>query len=230
MTIENWIVKLVLSVFLGSLIGFEREYHGRPAGLRTHILVCMGATILTLSGIAIAEAFSASNTPSGAEVSRVIAGIMTGIGFLGAGAIMRTRDMIRGITTAACIWFVAAIGIVIGIDQYVLAVSSTGMALVILTILPLIEDRVAVLQYRDVIIHGGNSDPETLIENCTSVFRNNNLGIHDIDIGIDREENSITLLYHLRIRKLENKLQLLNTLSEIQGVINVQWQRDVGKI
>lgn len=230
MTIENWIVKLALSVFLGSLIGLEREFHGRPAGLRTHILVCMGTTILTLSGIAVAETFSASNTPPGAEVSRVIAGIMTGIGFLGAGAIMRTRDMIRGITTAACIWFVAAIGIVIGIDQYALAASSTGIALLILILLPLLEGRVAALQYRDVIIHGENIDPEILIKNCTTVFESSSLVIHDIDIGIDKEESSITLLYHLRIRKLENKLKLLNDLSEVQGVINVQWQRASAKI
>ncbi len=230
MTVENWIVKLALSVFLGSLIGLEREFHGRPAGLRTHILVCMGATILTLSGIAIAETFSASNTPPGAEVSRVIAGIMTGIGFLGAGAIMRTRDMIRGITTAACIWFVAAIGIVIGIDQYIIAASSTGIALIILIFLPLIEERLAALEYRDVVIRGENRDPEALIKNCTSVFENNSIGIHDIDIEIAREGSSITLLYHLRIRKLNNKLQLLNTLSEVKGVINVKWQRAVGNI
>lgn len=228
MTAENWILKLALSVFLGALIGLEREFHGRPAGLRTHILVCMGATILTLSGIAVAEIFSSSSTPPGAEVSRVIAGVITGIGFLGAGAIMRTRDIIRGITTAACIWFVAAIGIVVAIDQFILAISSTGIALVILVLLPLVEGRVAALKYRDVVIRGENRDYEALIEDCTALFKEDNIGILDIETKIER--SSITLLYHLRIRKLEKKMKLLNALSEIKGVINVQWQRASGKI
>lgn len=228
MNFDSWIVKLVLATFLGSLIGLEREYHGRPAGLRTHILVCIGAAVLTISGLSIAAVFSNGNGSSGEEISRIIAGIVTGIGFLGAGAIIRTSDLIRGLTTAACIWFVAAIGIVIGIGQYLLAASSTGIALLVLILLPLIENRVSALKYRDVIIRGGSRDPLRLLDRCTAVFERSNIRIHDVDVEIDNNGSFVNLLYHLRIRKIENKNELLNSLSEIDGVTTVTWQRSSG--
>jgi len=226
MIFENWILKLLLAAFLGSLIGLEREYHGRPAGLRTHMLVSIGAAMITICGLAI----SGSSPNPGAEVSRIIAGVVTGIGFLGAGAIIRTSDFVRGLTTAACIWFVAALGVTIGLGEYLLALSSTGIALLVLILLPFLEDCLADLKYRDVRILGENMEPELLVENCSSIFEEYNMGIHDIDIEIVRDGNSISLLYHLRIRKLENKLQLLNALSDVKGVIKVQWQRSLGKI
>lgn len=230
MSFENWIFKLILATILGSLIGLEREYHGRPAGLRTHILVCIGATVITLSGLSIAEAFNNGGVAPGAEISRVVAGVVTGIGFLGAGAIIRNSDIIRGLTTAACLWFVAAIGIVIGIGQYLLAGSSTGLALLVLTLLPLIEDRVSSLKYRDVMIRGENRNPEQLNENCSSVFEHSGVRIHDVDIEINRNGSSINLLYHLRIRRLQKKFELLNSLSEVDGVTSVLWQRAPGDL
>ena len=229
MNFNSWIVKLILATLLGSLIGFEREYHGRPTGLRTHILVCIGATVLTISGLSIAAVFSNGIDSSGEEISRIVAGIVTGIGFLGAGAIIRTSDLIRGLTTAACIWFVAAIGIVIGIGQYFLAISSTGIALFVLILLPLIENRISALKYRDVIIRGESGDPLKLLDRCTSVFKRSHIGIHDVDIEIDRNGSFVNLLYHLRIRKIENKNELLNSLSEIDGVTTVTWQRYSGR-
>jgi len=230
MLFEHWLVKLILSAFLGSLIGLEREYHGRPAGLRTHMLVCIGACMITISGLMIVGLVSGEEQNVGGDVSRIVAGVVTGIGFLGAGAIVRTDDLVRGLTTAACIWFVAALGVVIGLGAYLLALSSTGVALLVLILLPFLEDRLSGLKYRDVIILGENREPELLVENCSSLLRKYSIGIHDIDIEIDRDGSSISLLYHLRIRKLENKLQLLSALSEVKGVINVQWQRAPGKI
>ncbi len=229
MDFESWIVKLILATFFGSLIGLEREYHGRPAGLRTHMLVCIGAAILTISGMSIAAEFSNGNGPSGEEISRIVAGIVTGIGFLGAGAIIRTSDFIRGLTTAACIWFVAAIGIVVGIGQYYLAAWSTGIALLVLILLPLLENRVSALKYRDVIIRSESRDPLLLLERCTAVFEHSHIGIHDVDVEIDRSGSLVNLLYHLRIRKIENKYELLSSLSEIDGVTTVTWQRSSGR-
>lgn len=229
MNFDIWIIKLILAAFLGSLIGLEREYHGRPAGLRTHILVCIGAAVLTISGLSITAVFSNGNGSSGEEISRIVAGIVTGIGFLGAGAIIRTSDLIRGLTTAACIWFVAAIGIVTGLGQYLLAASSTGIALLVLILLPLIENRVSALKYRDVIIRGESGDPLKLLDRCTAVFLHSGIGIHDVDIEIDKNGSFVNLLFHLRIRKMENHNELLNSLSEIDGVITVTWQRSSGR-
>ncbi len=228
MTFENWIIKILLSAFLGFLIGLEREYHGRPAGLRTHMLVCIGAAMITISGLAIAGLFSDSNPGSG--ISRIVAGVVTGIGFLGAGAIVTTHDLVRGLTTAACIWFVAALGVTIGLGQYILALSSTAVALPVLIMLPYFEDRLADLKYRDLIILGQKVEPGKFVDSCSDIIRTHRIVIHDIDIEIDNDSESISLLYHLRIRKLNNKLDLLTALSNVNGVANVQWQRAPGKI
>ncbi|HSV72916.1 MAG TPA: MgtC/SapB family protein [Chthonomonadales bacterium] len=98
---------LGLSIILGGLIGLERELHGHPAGLRTHILVCLGSTLLTLTSISVAASF-------GGDPGRIAAQIVAGIGFIGAGAIIRDRASIKGLTTAASIWTTSAIGIAVG--------------------------------------------------------------------------------------------------------------------
>jgi len=98
---------LGLAILLGGLIGLERELHGHPAGLRTHILVCLGSTLLTLTSITI-------SAQMGGDPARIAAQIVAGIGFLGAGAILRDRASVKGLTTAASIWTTAAIGIAIG--------------------------------------------------------------------------------------------------------------------
>ena len=126
-TIISIILRLILSVILGGLIGFEREHHGRAAGLRTHILVCLGSAIATLIGhyAFVKLAFTGDPLRIGAQV-------LSGIGFLGAGTIIsRGRFQVTGLTTAACLWTTAAIGLAIGIGFYSAAV--IGCALVVLT-------------------------------------------------------------------------------------------------
>ncbi|MFQ3548121.1 MAG: MgtC/SapB family protein [Armatimonadota bacterium] len=100
------IIKLLVSSLLGGLVGFERESQGRPAGLRTHIIVCLGATLFTIASL---------NISPDSDPARISAQIVTGIGFLGAGTILRQGSMVRGLTTAASIWGVAAIGLCVGI-------------------------------------------------------------------------------------------------------------------
>jgi putative Mg2+ transporter-C (MgtC) family protein len=127
--------RLVVAVTLGGLLGYERERAGKAAGLRTHMLVALGAAIFVLapleSGMAVAD------------LSRVIQGIITGIGFLGAGAILkRVRRMeIEGLTTAANIWFTAAIGTAVGSGQLWLPTLGTLLALVVLAALRRLEAR-----------------------------------------------------------------------------------------
>src|SRR5262245_27821071 len=113
---------LVLAVVLGGLIGFEREIHGRPAGLRTHILVCLSSTVLIFASRQIPHIDFA---PSPSELPRIVmdpnrlaAGIVTGIGFIGAASVIRAGDIVRGITTGATVWSVAGLGIVIGQGEY----------------------------------------------------------------------------------------------------------------
>jgi len=117
------ILRLLLAAALGAIIGYQRERAGKPAGLRTHTLICLGSALFTIASI---YGFV------GADPSRIAAGIVTGIGFLGAGAILRTREHIVGLTTAASIWAVAAIGLAAGAGLYLISAVTTAVIMIIL--------------------------------------------------------------------------------------------------
>jgi len=118
---EN-LLRLVIAAIAGGLIGLEREALHKPAGVRTHMLVSLGAALFVLATLSI--------IPD--EVGRIMAGVATGIGFLGAGTIFRSKDHVKGLTTAASIWAVAAIGLTVGGGQYVLAIAATILVIIIL--------------------------------------------------------------------------------------------------
>ena len=123
------VVKLAVSAVLGALIGFEREIHQKPAGMRTHSLVCIGSTLFTILSVSM----------MGADPSRIAAGIVTGIGFLGAGMIFRAENKVRGLTTAAELWVLAAIGLAVGIGYYFAALVTTLIVIFILIPMKYIE-------------------------------------------------------------------------------------------
>ncbi len=118
-------LRLLLAAALGAIIGFQRERAGKPAGLRTHILICVGAAIFTVVSI---YGFAA-------DTARVAAGIVTGIGFIGAGAIIRGGEgIVVGLTTAATIWAVAGIGLAAGAGLYLASAVATALVLIVLLI------------------------------------------------------------------------------------------------
>lgn len=123
-------VRLFVAVLLGGLLGIERELHGRWAGLRTHMMVSLGSAVFTIAALA-----TAPNDVN--EVTRVIQGIAAGIGFLGAGTILKLSSQleVKGLTTASSIWLAAALGTVAGLGEYALAAASGLGALVVLTTL-----------------------------------------------------------------------------------------------
>lgn len=126
--------RLIVAALLGAAIGFEREYHGHPAGMRTHLLVSVGSATFTVLSI---EAFQAP----GADPARIAAQVVTGIGFLGAGAILKDRAGIRGLTTAASLWAVAGVGMAAGVAAWGVAVAASLIILVSLWPLHVIERR-----------------------------------------------------------------------------------------
>ncbi|MGH9141821.1 MAG: MgtC/SapB family protein [Vicinamibacterales bacterium] len=123
--------RLLLAAGLGAALGLEREYRQKPAGLRTNILIAIGSALFTILSI--------SMTAGTGDPSRVAGQIVTGIGFLGGGAIMRNRDTVHGMTTAATIWVNAAIGIACGVGQFQLAAGTTALTLIVLIVLPSVE-------------------------------------------------------------------------------------------
>ena len=130
------ILRLILSVLLSSLIGFEREIRRRSAGLRTHILVGLSSCLLMLVSVHVATTFGRDGS---ADAGRIAAGAVTGIGILCAGTIMRFSASVKGLTTAASLWAVAALGLSVGIGFYTAACMTTALILITLLILTRFE-------------------------------------------------------------------------------------------
>jgi putative Mg2+ transporter-C (MgtC) family protein len=129
-------LKLAVACLLGGIIGLDREASGKPAGFRTHILICVGATLITLLSIGIATSSARPGDPG-----RIAAQIVSGVGFIGAGTIIRSGGSVRGLTTAATLWVVAAIGMAVGADAWFMAVSTTLVVWIALRILHRVENR-----------------------------------------------------------------------------------------
>ncbi len=136
------LLRILLGTVLGGVIGFERDLHGRPAGLRTHTIVALAsATFMVVSTRFMYWQHYKAGDLVEVDASRIAASVVSGIGFLGAGAILRTGITIRGLTTAAGLWLVAAIGMAAGGGMYVVAAFATLVGLVALTLLRRLEDR-----------------------------------------------------------------------------------------
>ncbi|MFC1725496.1 MgtC/SapB family protein [candidate division KSB1 bacterium] len=129
------LIKVILAIILGGIIGLEREIKSKAAGLRTNILICLGSTVMMIVSIKVAEASSSPN----ADPARIAAQVVTGIGFLGAGTIIQSRGLVKGLTSAAVIWVIAGIGLVIGSGYYIFAAGVTLIAVIVLFLLGKIE-------------------------------------------------------------------------------------------
>jgi len=176
------ILKLLLGALLGGIIGFERQTHGRPAGFRTQLLVCVACVLIMI----ISESYyvQSSLRPEYARIdpTRIAAGAMTGVGFLGAGVILKTGVSIQGLTTAACIWIVSAIGLAIGAGQYVAGVTGFTITFISLWFLRLMEIKIPTMAYKYVSVVTDNSGDEKAI---TSIFENRGFKINKMDYEIN---------------------------------------------
>ena len=148
------LIRLVVAIVLGGLVGMERQFHGRWAGLRTHMSVAMGAAIFVIAGVGIAP-------PEGMpDATRVVQGIAAGIGFLGAGTILKLSDKleVKGLTTASSIWLSAALGTAAGLAHYELATAAILVALVVLAVLRPIDKWVGRIRNASLSNEGTNDD------------------------------------------------------------------------
>jgi len=137
MTIIEIALKLILAVALGGLIGFERESSQKPAGFRTNILICLGSTMMMILSGLIIQNEGGSNS----DMTRVAAAVITGIGFIGAGTIIQAKGIVIGLTSAASLWAVAGLGLVIGAGYYLIAIIFTGIIIITLVIFRQIESQ-----------------------------------------------------------------------------------------
>jgi putative Mg2+ transporter-C (MgtC) family protein len=216
--------RLVLAAVLGGMLGFEREIHGRPAGFRTHLLVALGACLMML----ISEFFYVkynhltSSDPVRIDPGRVAAQIVTGIGFLGAGAIIKDGSAVRGLTTAACRWVAAGIGMAAGMGLYVPAVAVTGMAVGTLMFLKRAEKRMAKERYAALTVTC-NVDPE--IRKFLEEFLGAG-GWRLVETSVEKDMVAGEVRYDFVVSRYGGMAsgQLVDEIAELQGVRKVRFR------
>jgi putative Mg2+ transporter-C (MgtC) family protein len=202
--------RLLLSVLIGGLIGAEREFRDKAAGFRTMILICFGATLFTMFSLRLGD---------GSDPVRIAANIVSGVGFLGAGAILRDRGRVVGLTTASTIWLAAALGMGVGGGHYIIVGSGTLIILAVLWLFPTIEnwiDRARMSRTYKIVLP---SDGEKVKE-IDDLFRACGLKVssHDLHLSKDAEDMICTWDAYGRLKAHESlvgKLLLDTSVREI---------------
>jgi len=210
------LLRLLAACILGGIIGFEREYtRHTPAGFRTHILVSLGSCLTMLISIFALEAYG-SNID--VDVTRIGAQVVSGIGFLGAGAIIRHGVSVRGLTTAASIWAVACIGLACGIGFYVGAVVATLLIWMVLMYLKMVKNKFQIKTGKIIQIET-NTD---IMVPLNELFQELNLAIKSIEVLKDNSGNNKKILCQLeRSGKSIDYAMLSTRIMELDGVIKV---------
>lgn len=217
-------LRLGLAVVFGGVVGFERESQNLPAGFRTHILVCVGATLIML-----VSAYGFSGSLEGtADHSRIAAAVVTGIGFLGAGTILRQQGNIRGLTTAASIWVVSGIGLAIGIGFYFPALLATALVLLSLLVLGRL-DRTVISSYRTRWLAMRISDRAGLMREIVGIFSDLKLNIRKIEFSEPsslsiREDKYIEIEIALVTPLYFDQNKLFQRLAFLEGIDQISWQ------
>ena len=214
----------VLAIAVGGAIGLERELHGRPAGVRTHMMVCLSATIAIQASQSVSTALGESVVGNLVfDPNRLAAGIVTGIGFLGAATVIRSGDIVRGITTGSCVWAVAVLGIVIGQERYALALAGAAAMLVVLIGFDWIFRWVTPVVYRRLVVVGSGTRLVEISASLREVLNGSGVRIQDIAGRIDPVAQSCTIDAYIRCRKLLQAPELLSQIGALEGVSSAEW-------
>ena len=219
------VFRLLLAILLGGAVGLERESRGRPAGLRTHILVCLGATIIMIGSTHMGELTQVLPPASRIQVDpgRIAAGVVTGIGFLGAGAIIRIGDLVRGLTTAGCIWFVVALGITVGQGLYALSIVSTVLALIALLALTQVERHIQPIVYRSVAVIATLTQVEGVERQCRTLLAERGVRVQDILHRLSVAEDRAEVTFKVSARHRLQSGEVLRAMATLEGVTEARW-------
>jgi len=221
------LMRLGAAILLGGAIGLEREFHGRPAGIRTHILVCLGATMIMLLPQLLVSQTNIAGVKAVSDPGRIIAGIVTGIGFLGAGAIIRIGDMVRGLTTAAGIWFTAALGAVIGSGYIVLGLVCTGAGMFITIFFDKVEEMIPDTQYREFILTVADENLKESEFELKRTFSDYKMNVLDKYYKWDRDLNRVTVRFMIKTKNVDKGGDVIKSVSGQKGVLSAVWQKSV---
>lgn len=233
------LIKLLMAIAIGGLIGYERQINNRPAGFRTHILVCVGATIISMIQIEtieqtkemiLANPLLANSLK--ADIGRMGAQVITGVGFLGAGTIIREKGLVKGLTTAASVWVVACIGLAVGLGMYFITIASTIGVFTSLVILKKVEDKfIDKIQLIDLEIEYVGDKEFT--KKMQKYFNMKNIIVSNIQFMNDTKKLKETvnakeeyickrLIYTIEVPKHIKATKIVQDLCRIKGIILVK--------
>lgn len=226
------VIRLFLSIVVGGLVGYEREHKKRPAGFRTHILVCVGACVISMIqlydidrtvNIILAHPELASSLK--ADIGRIGAQVVSGIGFLGAGTIIHQKGSVKGLTTAASLWVVACIGLAVGLGYYTLSILSTIIVGVVLVSLKKFEskflDKLNLVKIEIVYL-----DKQVMVQNIESYFDSKNIRVKNIEFILEEETEDCKAsygrsLYSIIVPKYITTGEIIKDLASNNEVIKV---------
>lgn len=212
LAIIETVIRVLLALVTAAAVGLERELAAQPAGLRTHVLLGLGAALFTIAGIQLFDG----------DPARIAAQVASGVGFLGAGAILQERFRVRGLTTAASLWVTAALGVAAGVGAYVALAAVTLVSLVVLSLLKWVEREYLPRQRgQELAVHlaSGVRLGETLdrVRRIAGPFE-----LRQIEPTTDGGQR---LVGHVRLRRTQEILQVAEQLQDVPGVRGVSLQR-----
>jgi len=225
LTYGDLALRIGLALVAGIVVGLERESHGRAAGLRTTVLVCVAAAMaMILSEDLMAVYGGSGESRWRPDPARLGAGVLTGIGFLGAGSIIRHGDVVRGVTTAATLWLCTVIGLAFGAGYIVLGVIGWSVALIALFVLPHVEGWVKNDWYATVAVDVAIDGPTE--EELRRTLTNIGVKVKSMDLEYDMEHKKKIVRYDLKFKRtdlVEISRNAVHQLVQKPGVNHVKW-------
>ncbi|MGB7160637.1 MAG: MgtC/SapB family protein [Tepidisphaeraceae bacterium] len=212
-------VRLLLATAAGGLVGLEREFRGRQAGFRTNILVCLGSAMAMIVSTEFARKLwpHQSNVNINIDPARIAYGVMTGVGFLGAGTILHNKGTVRGLTTAAAMWCVAAVGLAAGLGMYLMTILAALLVVGALWLLDYFEDLLPKVRYRTVTIR--RKWKVGLVSETVDRFQS--AGLQVVDASFERSDDLAQADINLRIAFI-NKHQYYHFERQLEGDADYQ--------
>ena len=220
------LVRLALAALLGGIVGMERGSGDRPAGFRTHILVCAGSALLMLVSMYGFDGFDKVpyKYPDHRDSARIAAQVVSGIGFLGAGTILHEGITIRGLTTAASLWMISAIGLATGAGMYFISIASTLITFITLTTFHTIEKRYAANNSKSdrKYLRVTAADNPGTIPNITSFLESNGIKVKTINVSNRPLKKQVELELYLKINRETDLGYIMGGLQQIEGVKSLE--------
>jgi putative Mg2+ transporter-C (MgtC) family protein len=215
------IFRLILASILGGAVGLEREVHGRPAGVRTYLLLSLGSALIMIISEYLFHQYRGGVPGINLQVDpgRIAAQAIAGIGFLGAGVIIRSQDTIRGLTTAACVWVVCAVGLTIGAGFYFYGSAVAAITVLSLVGLKPLEKRLPRDWYQEMTVV--SADLPGQVERIQEIIDRHGLKVVNSGLSKDLEKQEVTMTFLLRQRTVHPQRQALDEVFALEGVKRV---------